>query len=329
MVMVVTVLASCFSRSQQRMPRSRVAGFLHPRRDVPLALQHTPDIDVVGVLNVEDEVGVTGVKRDIALLERVRAGAGDRVTVLDVSMEKNRGPLDRLLADGAEVLYIDHHFAGELPVAPRLTALINEAPEICTSLLVNGRLKGRFGRWAVVGAFGDNLDRSARALARQLDVTEEELERMAELGTYMNYNGYGERVEDLYFTPDELFRLVSAHVDPLHFIRDGRVHFERLRNGYHADIAAADAVQPVRANDRIAVFILPDLRWARRVSGVYGNALTNRHPGRAHAVLTEKADGSFLVSVRLRLRNASKRPGHYLPVNRGLRFSFTAALPSA
>jgi hypothetical protein len=58
---------------------------------------------------------VTGVKRDIDLLRRVRAGAGDRVTVLDIAMEKNRADLDRLLAAGAQVLYVDHHFPGEVP----------------------------------------------------------------------------------------------------------------------------------------------------------------------------------------------------------------------
>lgn len=37
---------------------SDVVRLLHPRRDVALALQHTPDIDVVRALDVEDEVGV-------------------------------------------------------------------------------------------------------------------------------------------------------------------------------------------------------------------------------------------------------------------------------
>ena len=44
---------------------------------------------------------VTGVKRDIDLLEKVNAAAGDRITVLDVSLDKNRGALDRALAAGA------------------------------------------------------------------------------------------------------------------------------------------------------------------------------------------------------------------------------------
>ena len=107
---------------------------------------------------------VTGVKRDIDLLEKVDAKAGDKITVLDVSLDKNREPLLRALAAGAEVLYVDHHFAGEIPASDKLTAHINEAPDVCTSLLVNGLLKNRFLAWAVTGAFGDNLRKSAETI---------------------------------------------------------------------------------------------------------------------------------------------------------------------
>ena len=54
----------------------------------------------------------------------------------------------------------------------------------------------------------------------------------------------------------------------------------------------------MQQSDRIAVFILPDEPWARRVSGVFSNDLATGYPGRAHAVLTEKANGNYLVSVR-------------------------------
>ena len=40
---------------------------------------------------------VTGVKRDIALLERVEAQAGDTVTVLDISLARNITALQKLL----------------------------------------------------------------------------------------------------------------------------------------------------------------------------------------------------------------------------------------
>ena len=57
---------------------------------------------------------VTGVKREIKLLKKVDATNGDRLTVLDVSMDKNHDDLQRLLNAGTEVFYVDHHFAPSL-----------------------------------------------------------------------------------------------------------------------------------------------------------------------------------------------------------------------
>lgn len=246
---------------------------------------------------------VTGVKRDIELLEKVNAAAGDRLTVLDVSLDKNRSGVERALAAGAEVFYVDHHYAGEIPSHPNMTAIINEAPDVCTSLLVNGHLKGRFAAWAVVGAFGDNLKNSALAIARTLSLSDGELQLLENLGTYINYNGYGENIADLHFPPETLFRLVSPYANPLDFIRDSRAQFEKLENGYRDDMASAAAIRPEQASPSAAVFILPSEAWARRVSGVYSNDLTNQFPERAHAVLTEKTNGNYLVSVRAPLKN--------------------------
>jgi single-stranded DNA-specific DHH superfamily exonuclease len=245
---------------------------------------------------------ITGVKRDIELLDRVEAAAGDQLTVLDVSMDKNRKGVERALAAGAEVFYVDHHYAGEIPQHPHLRAIINEASDVCTSLLVNGHLQGRFCAWAVVGAFGDNLKNSAQALAKPLALSADQLQLLENLGTYINYNGYGENVADLHFAPVELFKLVSPYADPLMFIQDSREQFQKLENGYRDDMASAAAVQPELASAAAAVFILPDHAWARRVSGVYSNDLANQHPDRAHAVLTTKSNGNYLVSVRAPLR---------------------------
>lgn len=247
---------------------------------------------------------VSGVKRDISLLKRVTAGAGDRVTVLDVSMEKNTDPLKRILDAGAEVLYVDHHVPGEIPAASGLTAIINEAPDVCTALLVNGHLKNRFVGWALVGAFGDNLKKSAHTIAKQAHYSESQLDELENLGICMNYNGYGESVSDLHFAPEELFRCVSACVDPLDFIHGaGREHFQKLDAGYKADMASAQAIKPELATESAGVFMFPDEPWARRVSGVFGNDLANEFPSRAHAVITAKNSGTYLISVRAPLSN--------------------------
>jgi len=247
---------------------------------------------------------VTGVKRDISLLKKVQVQAGDRVTVLDISMEKNTDPLNRVLEQGAEVFYVDHHVPGPIPEHPKLTAIINEAPDVCTALLVNGYLKNRFVGWAVVGAFGDNLKKSALTIAKHLEAGEEDLVQLENLGTYLNYNGYGEAVSDLHFAPDELFRLVSQYADPLEFIRGaGKPKFDQLEAGYTEDMAKAAAIEPEVATETAGVFIFPDEPWARRVSGVYSNDLVNQFPKRAHAVLTAKVSGTYLISVRAPLSN--------------------------
>jgi hypothetical protein len=246
---------------------------------------------------------ITGVKRDISLVEKASPSAGDQVTVLDVSLDKNREGLVSVLESGAEVLYVDHHFAGEIPESPRLTALIDTSPDVCTSILVNQHLAGAFLEWAVTGAFGDNLKASAASLAAPLGLSQEKLSLLDNLGTYINYNGYGSSIEDLHFAPDTLFRLVAPHASPFAFIEDNREDFERLEGGYHEDMGSAKSLAPIRSSESSAVFMLPDEPWARRVSGVFSNDLANASPSRAHAVLTERAEATYLVSVRAPLEN--------------------------
>ncbi len=245
---------------------------------------------------------ITGVKRDIALLDRIQADAGDQITVLDISLDKNREALVRLLERGAGVVYFDHHFAGEIPDHPRLSAHIDTSADICTSLLVDRHLDGCFRAWAVVGAFGDNLDASARTAAEALGLDEAQLSRLRELGIYINYNAYGAGIEDLYFPPDELFRRIQPYPDPLVFIDQDQA-FTTLREGFAADIAKTEALQPQRVSAGYALYVLPAQAWARRVSGVFANRLAQEHPYRAHALLTRLPRGGYVVSVRAPLSN--------------------------
>ncbi|MBW2939684.1 DHH family phosphoesterase [Zhongshania aquimaris] len=253
--------------------------------------------------NPQDSVLVTGVKRDINLLDKVTAQAGDIMTVLDVSLDKNRDGLNAALQAGAEVTYVDHHFAGDIPEHANLTVNINPAADVCTSLLVNGMLKGQFAEWAIVGAFGDNLRNSAMAVAKTLELSDEELQQLENLGIYLNYNGYGASIEDLHFPPAELYRRIAPFASPRLFMKEAAETFSKLEEGYNNDMRAAAQLPAVHADEVSAVFILPDERWARRVSGVYSNDLANDFPDRAHAVLTEKNNGNYLVSIRAPLNN--------------------------
>jgi hypothetical protein len=245
---------------------------------------------------------VTGVKRDINLLDRVEAGAGDRVTVLDVSMDKNKAALQRVLEAGASVFYVDHHKPGDIPEHDALNAIINEAPDVCTAALVNGHLGGTHLDWAVTGAFGDNLKDTACSLARGLDISDEDLASLEALGTYINYNGYGPAIEDLHFDPKDLYLRLYKAEGPLDFVANS-ADFRKLSEGYAQDMGLAEALQPEQEDASTALFILPNEAWARRVSGVYSNDLATDNPDRAHAVLTVKDNGNYLVSVRAPMSN--------------------------
>ncbi len=240
---------------------------------------------------------VTGVKRDIGLLARVQAAPGDEVTVLDLSLDKNREPLLRLLDQGVRVRYFDHHFAGDIPSHPLFEAHIGNVADQGTSLLVDAALDGRFRAWAVVGTFGDNFDQAARRAAEPLGLGEADLVALRELGVCLNYNGYGERVEDLHFPPDALFRRLAPYADPLDFMRQDEA-FVRLSAGFADDMARAGDAAPEVSTDRHALYILPAEPWARRVSGVLANDLAQGVPDRAHALLTRLPEGGFVVSVR-------------------------------
>ena len=250
-----------------------------------------------------DAILITGVKRDISLLKQIDAVDGDRITVLDISMEKNQSDLVRLLSKGANVFYVDHHSAGKIPISSSLMSLINESSDISTSLLVNQYLRGARLGWGAVGTFGDNLKNVACEMLAKRNFSSDEVILLEKLGIYMNYNGYGADLSDLHFTPTELYQLVVGYDDPLDFITDSHEHFDKLETGYHQDFTAVKSLQPLSASIATAVYMLPDEPWARRVSGVFSNDLANQYPGRAHAVMTEKSSGSYLVSVRAPLLN--------------------------
>ena len=244
---------------------------------------------------------VTGVKRDVQLLDRVTAAAGDELTVLDVSLKTNASALKRLLEAGARVRYFDHHAAGEVPRHANLKAFIDTAPDTCTSLIVDRLLDGRQRLWAVVAAFGDNLPGPARRATAGLDIEEAEIERLRELGECLNYNAYGETVEDLNYHPADLFETLSHYPDPRDFL-SGEPVFEVLRNALVDDTERAAALEPQSRSAGAAVYVLPDASWSRRIHGFFANQLANRHPARAHALLVS-GRGGYAVSVRAPLEN--------------------------
>jgi len=240
---------------------------------------------------------ITGVKRDITLLDRLTGTTASRITVLDISLDPNRAALEQLLLHDNSVFYADHHYSGDIPDSNLLEAHIDPSPQLCTSLIIDRLLAGKFRAWAIVGAFGDNLDEVAEVHAATLNLDAEEMEMLRETGLLLNYNGYGLTIEDLLVHPAELFREVHRYPDPFDFYRRSAL-LQKLRHGYAQDTANAAHLRPFRTYSTGRVFRPPEERWARRVVGIFSNPVARYQPDFAHANLIANPARNLKVSVR-------------------------------
>ncbi|CDT77873.1 putative DHH phosphoesterase [Vibrio coralliirubri] len=248
---------------------------------------------------------VTGVKRDIKLLQNVAKESDvSGCTILDISMEKNIDALYNLIERDIPLFYCDHHRTGEVPQADNFTALVNLDSNTCTSLLINQHLAGQHADWAIVGAYGDNMFVNAERLADVIGLNQDERVFLKELGTLINYNGYGASIDDLHIDPAELFQQLMNYSSPFELKRNLSSPYYELKNGYEADNQHVEPIVPTNTSDVATIYQLPCEPWARRISGVFGNVLANQAPDKAHAVLTlNESQRDFTVSVRAPLNN--------------------------
>lgn len=240
---------------------------------------------------------VTGLKRDIELLQQVQARPGDEVLVCDLSLQRNLAALQRVLQQGARVRYFDHHKVDHVPQHAALQVHIDFDPRVCTSLLVDRHLCGRFRAWALVGAYGDNLGAVADALAADMGLDAAARRQLRCLGEAINYNAYGDAPGDQPIAAPRLFALMQRHAQPLELMRDGAIGVE-LDTLRRADLQQALA-QPLQAAGAHARWLqLPDAPWSRRVIGSLANELASAAPELAHAVLKPDGHGGHVVSLR-------------------------------
>lgn len=252
-----------------------------------------------------DSVLITGLKRDIQLLKDLEVDKDSYVNVMDISFDKNRDDVVRLIDQGVQLKYFDHHFAGDIPDRTELNAFIDTDANTCTSLIMNSYLDGEFAYWAVVGAFGDNLDESALKLANNLNLDDQTINAFKQLGICLNYNGYGFEIDDLIFHPKDLYLKLKPYENPLDFIAKDQA-YKKLSEQYFKDLESAEHSQPEHVSQHADVIFLPNESWSKRVVGVFGNQLARDNPNKGYALLIpiDNLDTpAYRVSVRAPLNN--------------------------
>ena len=206
---------------------------------------------------------VTGVKRDIMLLDRISPNSGDEVIVMDISHARNEKRASEISSSGIAITWFDHHLAGDL--GNEIQSFIDTSPNVCTAKLVEKFLNIP-SDWSEVALHGDGLSRHS---------VKPELK---ELGELLNYNGYGGSLDDLHFHPDDLMLKCLHSKSPEEFMKTET--FRILKNGFTKDIENCESIGKIDG-----IFLLPNLPWARRAVGVF-----------AHRVF-EKLGGTQVIAI--------------------------------
>ncbi len=229
---------------------------------------------------------ITGVKRDIQLLDRLLSEYADadwptvQIFVCDISLDSNASALYRLLDLGATVHYFDHHRATRYVPHARLHAHIDTAAATCTSLIVDATLQHQFHAWAIAAAFGDGLLPTPRQT-----IAPTALNTLNRIGKMLNYNAYGDSVEDLYFAPETVLAAIQDFDDPLAF-HNASSMISRLESGFNDDLALLTRVSATEISANCQLWTLPDAPASRRANGSFANQVSSAAPQQAHVILT-------------------------------------------
>ncbi|OGW83068.1 MAG: hypothetical protein A3C47_04585 [Omnitrophica bacterium RIFCSPHIGHO2_02_FULL_51_18] len=244
-----------------------------------------------------ESVLVTGLKRDISLCSKISPEKGDVVTAMDIALEANAGQVDRFLRSGVRVVYFDHHACSRIPRRPLFEGHLDFSKHTCTSLIVNRFLNDRFFAWGAIGAFGDGMNDAAAELCRRHGLSEERTSLLQELGRLMNYNGFGESVDDLHYSPENLYGLIRSYEDPFEFIECESV-LAHLRQAYQEDLARARTAASHHETTSSKVITLEDHAWSRRICRIYADEMMQAYPKKTITVLVRKLDGAYSECVR-------------------------------
>ena len=217
---------------------------------------------------------ITGVKRDIELLERVSPNPDDEIIVMDISLARNHARAVELSSQGFDITWFDHHLAGD-PI-DAIATHIDTSSDVCTARIVE-KFLGVDSDWAQVALHGDGLS------------VHSSKPEFKELGELLNYNGYGADLSDLHFHPDELLLLCLQAKTPQKFM-DTQA-FMTLKNGFESDLSNAKNIEPSNG-----YYLLPNEAWARRVVGVMAHRINESGDG-PHVIAIDKGE-TLQVSIR-------------------------------
>ncbi len=234
-------------------------------------------------------------------LGRFRVLPGDEVLVCNVPFNRQSALGTCAPVGNARVQYLDCRGPAECHSSPYWSAGHATDAKVCTSLLVNHLLHGKFLGWALVGAYGSPGQHGVNAQAIRLGCSPSVRKRLQRLGEVITYNAEVVHPRYVYLEPAALYARLLRYDNPLDFLQSDPLADE-LDGLLQSDLQTGLACKPYWEDAHASVYVLPDEAWAYRVARQLKSRLAALAPERAIAVLSPAGTGSFRAAVQPALK---------------------------
>ena len=143
----------------------------------------------------------------------------------------------------------------------------------------------------------------ARNMAKSENLNEEQTTLLKQIGLVVNYNSYGQTVDDLFFSPEEIAEAAKAcGSDIFRFTEQSNI-FPKLLENFEKDMSTASCQEPYSISNNAVFYTLPNEAWTHRVMGSFSNHLVSTNKDLACAIAVLNSDGTYRISVRSSINN--------------------------
>ena len=143
----------------------------------------------------------------------------------------------------------------------------------------------------------------AMNMAKSENLNEDQIILLKQIGLVVNYNSYGQTVEDLFYTPEEIAEAVKACGSDIFRFTEQRDIFSTLLENFSADMSSAVCQEPYSIGENTVIYTLPNEPWTHRIMGSFSNHLVSTNKDLACAIAVLNSDGTYRISVRSSINN--------------------------
>jgi nanoRNase/pAp phosphatase (c-di-AMP/oligoRNAs hydrolase) len=143
----------------------------------------------------------------------------------------------------------------------------------------------------------------ATNMAKSEGLDDEQILLLKQIGLTVNYNSYGQTVDDLFYSPEEIAKAVKACGSDIFSFTEQNDIFSTLLENFSNDLSSAVCQEPYSISKNGVIYVFPNEVWTHRIMGSFSNHLVSTNKDLACAIAVLNSDETYRISVRSSLNN--------------------------